>query len=183
MTPNGILKVAFELSLPTDRCPRRSRCQSASRRTFRDLNPAGRTQTRNNRAAVRMPRQLRPWLDVTGGRFVCNARGPVSSIRSAWNTMRDDLDLPREATTKCIRRSMAALLIGRGVPAEQHEMQMGHRALHATTQIYVPASPAYLSAAIAGIEAILDEIEVQAPGSVSPAKHRTALPRAVCLAG
>ena len=153
--------------------PRRDQWNS-ERRVLR-LNPRGRRQTRKYRATVRLPRQVAPWLDLDVEhadrerpiRFFV----PVKSVRSAWDTMAEDLKLPKdgEAGLKLIRRSMAQLLRERGVPNEQVEMQLGHRRIDSVSELYAPFSPDFLKEALAEVEAIIDEIESRAPGAF----HRT----------
>lgn len=70
---------------------------------------------------------------------------------------------------KLIRRSMAQLLRERRVPEDQVEMQLGHRRIDSVSELYAPFSPDYLQDALAGIEAIIDEIEIRVPGAF----HRT----------
>lgn len=159
------------MDLSTDQ----GRGQWSLEREIIELNPVGRAQTKKYRPAVGVPRQLEPWLMATKGRFVCNARGPVSSVQAAWATMRKALALPSECTTKSIRRSMAAILRSRRVPLDQLEMQMGHRSLNATTQIYAPDDPDYLADSLREIESVIEEIETLVPGAftgVAPEKPR-----------
>lgn len=132
------------------------------------LNPAGRRQTKKYRATVSIAHQVAPWLDGASkkGFFV----GP-GSIRKAWERMAKDLGLPgdREAGTKLIRRSMAKLLRDRLAKSDWPEVVMflGHAQFDQTSDIYAPFDPNYLSAAKAGIEAIIDEIEGLCPGAFS----------------
>ncbi|WP_219895012.1 tyrosine-type recombinase/integrase [Aquisediminimonas profunda] len=133
-------------------------------KTF-ELNPSGRIQTKKYRPSVCVPRLLMAWLESTDGYFVRNEKGRVSSVQAAWSTMRNELGLPQECTTKSIRRSMATLLRSMHVPLDQLEMQMGHRSLNATTQIYAPDDPDYLADSLKAIETIMDQIEALAPGA------------------
>lgn len=137
-----------------------------SERRVLDLNPKGRRQTKKYRATVKAPWQFARWLDsdseLTPGPFV-----PVASIKHAWKTMTVRLGLPAEGESgpKLIRRSMAQLLRERGVPAEEVEMQMGHRKIKSTTELYAPFQPEYLANATKAIEGIIDEIEQLVPGA------------------
>ncbi len=130
-----------------------------------DLNPRGRPQTKKHRATVRCPDKLTAWIDATPGQFVRNQREAVSSIRSAWDSMRADLNMPSGAAggSKCIRRSMATLLRARKCPIDQLEMQLGHRVLRSVTETYAPYSPDYLADVLAMIGAIMSEIETLVP--------------------
>lgn len=141
-----------------------ARAQWDADRSVLTLNPKGRAQTRKYRAIVKVPYQLVAHINETSGFFV-----PTQSVRSAWDSMCDELGWPkdREAGTKLIRRSMAQLLRDpmRGVPTEQLELQLGHRRIASTTDIYASHDPAYLAAATRAIEAVIDEIEALAPGA------------------
>lgn len=142
------------------------RRQWLSDRRVINLNPAGRRQTKKYRATVKAPWQFALWLDADAetkpGPFV-----PAASVKHAWSTMTKKLGLPGdgEAGSKLIRRSMAQLLRERGVPVEDVEMQMGHRKIKATTELYAPFQPEYLAAATTAIEGIIDEIERLVPGA------------------
>lgn len=125
-----------------------------------DLNPKGRTQTKKHRAIVRCPDRLRPWIDATSGQFVRNDREAVSSIRSAWDSMRVDLKLPPGVAggSKSIRRSMATLLRARRCLPADLELQLGHRVLRSSSEVYAPDGPDYLVGSLAIIDAIMGEI-------------------------
>jgi len=56
-----------------------------------------------------------------------------------------------------------AVIRERQVPAEQRELQMGHRQHESVGDIYAPFLPEYLNDAVAAIEAIIDDIETRAP--------------------
>jgi hypothetical protein len=91
-----------------------------------DLNPRGRRQTKKYRAAVPVARQFRPYLDALDGDYL-----PVSTLRHAWDPMREKLGLPggREAGPKLVRRSIATLARKRLGEERwaQGEMMLGHR--------------------------------------------------------
>lgn len=137
-----------------------------SARRVLNLNPAGRRQTIKVRATVRAPWQLAAWLDhhaeTSPGPFV-----PVVSVKHAWASMAKALGLPNdgEAGMKLIRRSVAQLLRDRGVPDPEIELQMGHRRLKGTTDLYAPFKPEHLAKVTREIEAIIDEIEKLVPGA------------------
>ena len=147
-----------------------ARKQWNSARGIVALNPAGRAQTKKYRAVVRAPWQFAAWLDADvdaagnkgGAPFV-----PVASVKHAWSTMAKALALPRdgEAGTKLIRRSMAQILRSRGVPDRELELQMGHRRLSSSTDLYAPFDPDYLAAVTTTIADIIDEIEHFVPGA------------------
>lgn len=129
-----------------------------------DLNPKGRRQTRKRRATVPVARQA-VWIFAECDGFLV----PVASIKSAWNAMAAELKLPGdgESGTKLVRRSMAKLLRDR-LPVTQWpeiEMFLGHRIFDETSDIYAPFDPNYLGHAKAEIEALIDELEMLAPGA------------------
>jgi integrase len=126
------------------------------------LNPKGRRQTKKYRATVVVPWQVAARLDEVDGLFV-----PAASVRSAFETMAESLGWPRDGENglKLIRRSIAQLLRERGVPAEQIELQLGHRRIDSVTDLYAAFDPTYLREATAALEAIIDEIEARVPGA------------------
>lgn len=131
------------------------------------LNPKGRTQTRKFRPHVKCPRQLVDWLNAEKGQFVRSKDGAVGSVRTAWRSMTKALKLPVHGQ-KDIRRSTAVILRGCGVPGPEVEMQLGHRQMSASSQVYAPFSPAYLAAACSTIEDLIDRIEAAVPGAFQP---------------
>lgn len=141
------------------------------------LNPANRRQTRKRRAVVIAPVQLVGCIDAVTGPFV-----PAVSIRSAWDSMCDQLRWPHDGSSgmKLIRRSIAQLLRDAGtprawsdewkaperrVPVEQIELQLGHRKIDSVTDLYAAFDPEYLSLATAAIEGIIEAITVLCPGA------------------
>lgn len=130
-----------------------------------NLNPRGRRQTRKYRATIPVPWQFaRRLKQATPGFYV-----GVASVKSAWESMAEDLDLPGDgaAGMKLIRRSIAKLLRDRLPKADWPEIEMflGHDKFDSTTSIYAPFDPNYLGAARAELEAIIDEIEALVPGA------------------
>ncbi len=128
-----------------------------------DLNPAGRRQTKKHRPKIPIARQFAPWLDDMAGPYMA-----VSTIRSTWEKMRGEIGLPGEgeAGLKLIRRSMSTLARKRIGEANwrQGEMMLGH-VKASVSDIYAIPDPANLGLALAATEAIIDEIELLAPGS------------------
>lgn len=129
-----------------------------------NLNPKGRRQTKKYRAIVPVAWQAGLHFDAGQGFYV-----GVLSVKSAWESMAEDIGLPGEgqAGMKLIRRSMAKLLRDRLPKADWPEIEMflGHARFDATSDIYAPFDPDYLSAARGEIERIIDEIEALAPGA------------------
>jgi integrase len=133
-----------------------------------NLLPRGEQQTKKRRPLVPVPRQVRAWLNATPGPLI-----DAVSIASTWTHMQTSLKLPGEgqAGPKLVRRSMAHLarqrLDRRDVP--ELSMFLGHRESSATTDLYAPFDPEYLSRARAAIESVIDDIEARVP----QAFHRT----------
>jgi hypothetical protein len=129
------------------------------------LNPNRRRQTKKYRATVPIAHPVAKLLDAASpGYFV----GP-KSVSTSWSGMAAALCLPGdgEAGLKLIRRSMADLLRTR-LPEEawgEIGIFMGHSRFNAITSLYAPLKPSYLGRALAGIEAIIEEIEALAPGA------------------
>ena len=126
------------------------------------LNPKGRRQTKKFRAIVRVPWQVARLLDQSNGFFVSS-----KSVRSPFDSMCEDLGWPKDGENgmKLIRRSVAQLLRERDVPAEQLELQLGHRRMDSVTDLYAAFHPAYLREATKALEVIIDEIEARVPGA------------------
>jgi integrase len=148
------------LDISTD--PKRDQWMASAR--VLALNPKGRQQTRKYRATVPIAEPAAWILGECSGFLI-----PAASVKSAWNGMATELKLPGdgEGGTKLIRRSMAKLLRDRLPRADWIEIEMflGHRKFDATSDIYAPFDPDYLSKAKAEIEAIISELESLAPGA------------------
>lgn len=127
------------------------------------LNPKGRPQTRKYRPSVPVGGRIGALLDEVEGYYV-----GVDSVRSAFDSMLDELKLPRQGETglKLIRRSMATL--GRKRLGEEHwiqgEIMLGHRKA-STSDVYALFEPSQLGRALAVTNDIIDEIEALAPGA------------------
>lgn len=140
------------------------RQQWSSRARVINLNPRGRRQTKKRRATMPCPWQLALHLDAAGkGYFV----GP-KSIRSAWDSMAAELELPDEgeAGQKLIRRSMMTL--ARGMLGEEHWIQGRIMAGHVspnTSDLYALRAMENMGRALAATETIIDEIEALCPGA------------------
>lgn len=129
-----------------------------------NLLPKGEEQTKKRRPIVPVPRQAVPWLNAVSGPLI-----DAVSIASTWTHMQTALKLPGEgqAGPKLVRRSMAHLVRQRIDRRDVPELSMflGHRESSATTDLYAPFDPEYLSRARSGIEAVIDEIEALVPGA------------------
>jgi integrase len=128
-----------------------------------NLNPEGRRQTKKHRPTIPIARQFAPHLDALDGFYI-----PIDSIRKSWSRMAVKLGLPTEgeAGWKLIRRSMATLLRNRLGEAymPQIERMLGHRQ-ESMSDIYALASPSQLGAALAEIEAIIEEVQELTPNA------------------
>tara|TARA_R110000868_G_scaffold118062_9_gene313340 strand:- start:1471 stop:2757 length:1287 start_codon:yes stop_codon:yes gene_type:complete len=128
------------------------------------LNPRGREQTKKHRPVVPIARQFVPHLQETEGFYI-----GVDSIRTAFESMQDELRLPRDGETgqKLIRRSIAKLARSRLGEAQwiEGQMMLGHRVHSKTSDIYAAFEAGYLTNAKAVTEQIIDEIEAHVPGA------------------
>lgn len=128
-----------------------------------NLNPKGRAQTRKYRPAIPVGGRIGALLDECDGFYV-----GVTSVKSAFESMLDELGLPRQGETglKLIRRSMATL--GRRRLGEEHwvqgEIMLGHRK-PSTSDVYALFEPSQLGRALAVTNDIIDELESMVPGA------------------
>lgn len=143
------------------------------------LNPKGRRQTKKYRPTIPVAAQFGAVLEGMGDPYIANA-----SIRSAWDTMCVQLDLPKDgnAGSKLIRRSMATE--ARKRLGEEHwiqgQMMLGH-AKHNISDVYAVPDPANLGRALAVTEQIITEIEAIVPAAY---RNLTALgPNVVAIGG
>lgn len=128
-----------------------------------DLNPVGRTQNKKFRPIIPVTSTLMPWLqrDVgPSGRYVSYRRKPVQSILHMWRLTRVEADLDERVTPYSIRHGLARELRKRRVPTEQISLFLGHLpdGSAATTSIYAPYEPGFLSDAVDAIEGVMTEV-------------------------
>jgi len=141
-----------------------ARQQWLSNARVANLNPKGRAQTRKYRPAIPVGGRMGALLDEAPRGFYVG----VESVKSAFESMLDELGLPREGETglKVIRRSMATL--ARRRLGEEHwvqgEIMLGHRKA-STSDVYALFEPAQLGRALAVTNDIIDEIEAAVPGA------------------
>ena len=94
--------------------------------------------------------------------------GGVDSVKSAFESMLDELGLPRQGETgmKLIRRSMATLARKRLGEERwvQGEIMLGHRKA-STSDVFALFEPSQLGRALAVTKDIIDEIDKMAPGA------------------
>ena len=137
------------------------------RRGLIDLNPPGRQQNNKYRPQVRLPDQLRPYIErraASGkdGSLVTIGGQSVQSVKKAWRTLRTAAEMDAEVQAYSLRHTMARWLRLQSVPAWEVAAQLGHKAAeYSTTEIYAPFDPAYLSKAQAAIDDFLGQIACQ----------------------
>ncbi|MFN3725253.1 MAG: hypothetical protein ACK4SZ_02995 [Allosphingosinicella sp.] len=158
--------------------PERGQWMNVERRF--DLNPVGRLQTKKRRPVMPVVDLLHSWLLATDDRLVCYERirelegvevveqVAVASVRSAWDTMRQQLKLPAGWGPKLIRHSMATILANRGVDLVELEIVLGHRVINKTTERYVIFSPDYLKTIRAGIDDVAADLARKVASALTP---------------
>jgi integrase len=125
-----------------------------------DLNPPGRTQNKKFRPIIPVTPTLRSWLKRDVGpsaRYVNYRRKPVKSILHMWRLTRAEAGLDNRVTPYSIRHGVARELRKRRVPTEQISLFLGHLpdGSAATTSIYAPYEPGFLSEAVQAIEEVM----------------------------
>lgn len=130
-----------------------------------DLNPIGRTVTRNKiRPVVKLPLLLKPVLQhlqaTSKSQAVIEFNGkPVKGVRSSWRKLRDRAGLDGKVQPYSFRRTMARYMRIKGVPAWEVAEQLGHKTTgYQITEIYTSHSPDYLEKAVAAIDSFFGEI-------------------------
>ncbi len=137
---------------------------------YLDLNPKGRAQTEKYRPLVRAPRQLIPLLDANESKFIKSA-----SVTRAFRQMATTLGFPVDGSgqsgVKLIRRSMATLMRKRleeiGAWDTQGRLMLGHVRPTTSDKYATPYHEGYLIDALTLTEALIDRIELAAPGAFS----------------
>lgn len=128
------------------------------------LNPEGRVQTKKHRPTVKLPAQLKPYLQHhkwmnSDGPVVTYKGLPVNSIKTSWRKLVKNSGLSGNVQTYSFRHTMARWLRMSSVPAWEVAAQLGHKSKEfSTTEIYAPFDPSYLSQAVAAIDAFLGQI-------------------------
>lgn len=127
------------------------------RRGLIDLNPPGRKQTKKIRPAVRLPDQLRPFVE--DGFQITFRDKPVYDVKSAWRSQRAACRFDDQVNPYSLRHTMARHLRASGVPAWEVAAQLGHKKRDLSiTEIYAPFDPAYLNQAVEAIDFFLEEL-------------------------
>jgi len=131
-----------------------------------NLNPRGRAQTKKYRPIVPIASRMAQLLDANSGFYVS-----VDSVKQAFESMQDALDLPRDGETglKLIRRSMAHLARERLGERDwiEGQIMLGHKKV-TTSDTYAPFNTGYLAQALRVTEDIIDTIEKLTPGAFGP---------------
>jgi len=128
-----------------------------------DLNPPGRKQNKKFRPIVPVAPTLLLWLrrDVgISGRYVSYRNRPIKSILHMWRLTRKEAGLDNRVTPYSIRHGLAREMRKRRVPTEQISLFLGHipNGSAATTSIYAPYEPGFLSDAVSAIESVMAEV-------------------------
>jgi len=140
-----------------------------------DLNPKGRSQTKKYRPIVKLPAQLREYVEVMRDtqmkNVVCYRGQSAASIRSCWRSTRKRANLKGNVQTYSFRHTMARWLRSQSVPAWEVAAQLGHKAPeYSTTEIYAPFDPAYLEASCKATDDFLEQV-AQTLGAESMSKY------------
>ena len=128
------------------------------------LNEQGREQTNKYRPTVKLPPSLKPWLLTHCGHSpvpqLIHFRGAgVKHIRTAWRTLRADLEFDDQVQPYSLRHTMARWLRKSSVPAWEVAAQLGHKMPDvSTTEIYAPFDPSYLFKATAAIDYLFEQL-------------------------
>ncbi|TWA71853.1 site-specific recombinase XerD [Azospirillum baldaniorum] len=129
-----------------------------------NLNPPGRTQNKKWRPVIPVAPALTPWLDGTAheatGRYVTYRGKPISSILATFRVARVAAGLDERVTPYSIRHTMAREMRKAGVSTEEIGLFLGHipQGTSATTLVYAPFEPGYLSAAREVVEAVFQRL-------------------------
>lgn len=129
-----------------------------------DLNPPCRSQTNKYRPIVKLPEQLKAYVEARkaqnpDGPLVHYNGQPVSSIKNSWRSTRKASGLSGNVQTYSFRHTIARWLRMNGVPAWEVAAQLGHKMPDVTTtEIYAPFDPAYLSKSISAIDEFLSTV-------------------------
>ncbi len=125
------------------------------------LNPEGRLQTKKYRPTVKMPELYADYLKeleqiATSEYVVAYHESKISSIKKAWQRLRNDAGLDNQVNAYSLRHTMARWMRSQGVPAWEVSAQLGHKQPDmTTTEIYAPFNPNHLSNAVEAINTYL----------------------------
>jgi len=126
------------------------------------LNPDGREQNNKYRPTIRLPRQLKPFvekqkeLDAQAPVIAFSGR-KIGSVRRVWRKTKQQSGLYGNVQTYSFRHTVARWLRQQSVPAWEVAAQLGHKMNdYSTTEIYAPYDPAYLSKSVEAIDIYLE---------------------------
>lgn len=133
------------------------------------LNPDDREQTLKFRPTIKLPASLKPWPEYQvkrsrSGRVIEFRRAPVSSVRTAWRSVRARLEMDDHVHIQpyAIRHTMARWLRKSSVPAWKVAAQLGHKTPDVTTtEIYAPFDPTFIFKSTAAIDDFLQHVALQ----------------------
>ena len=128
-------------------------------RRLLDQNPPGRRQTKKYRPMVPICDFLLPWIEsAPGGPLVAWRGREIASFKTAWRKMRAAAGLPVDTVPKIIRHTMATHLRACGVPGEEVQGMLGHKAYSGRTEDYAVFAPDFLGKAAAAIDGYMNEL-------------------------
>lgn len=131
------------------------------------LNAPDRPQTKKHRPIVKMPDQVRTYLELLKAQSSCehviSFRGrPVKNLKTVWKTSRAKADLDDQVNPYSLRHTIARHLRRQSVPAWEVAAQLGHKVRGAsTTEIYAPFDPTYLSQSKQAIDALFCQLSCE----------------------
>lgn len=126
----------------------------------------GSVQNKKWRPIIPVAPSLAPWLAGTAhgetGRYVTYRGKPIASILASFREVREKAKLDARVTPYSIRHTLAREMRKARVPGEQISLFLGHlpQGVDATTAIYAPYEPDYLSDAVAVIDEVMRQVGV-----------------------
>lgn len=120
-----------------------------------DLHPKGWPRTKKRNPVVPAIPPFKPFLE----QWKVDGAEIVSSRKRAWRTIRRVLQLPPEAEPKSIRYSVATIMRNvYRVPADEIELQLGHRVYKSVTERYAKFDPDYLAESKAALTEVFQAV-------------------------
>lgn len=128
------------------------------------LNPPGRVQNKKYRPTLPAVEPLQPWLEhgAAGKSHYVTYRGqPLAKMRNAWSRLTTDAKLSEDVTSYSVRHGIARIMRKAKVDPDQINLWLGHlpRGADATTAIYAPYEPDYLTEAADVIREIFHQVD------------------------
>ncbi len=131
------------------------------------LNASDRVQTKKHRPTVKMPDQVRPYLEklraTSDSEYVISFRGQqIKNIKTAWKATREKAGLDDQVNPYSLRHTLARHLRRESVPAWEVAAQLGHKVRGAsTTEIYAPFDPTYLNQSKQAVDALFCQLSCE----------------------